>query len=44
MKPRPQKTVGVYERPEKKAIGLKIAIAAAIVMLLAVLVAIFLLR
>jgi hypothetical protein len=43
MKPGPQKTVGVYERPEKKAIGLKIAIAA-VVILSAVLVAIFLLR
>ena len=43
MKREPEKTVGVYERPEKKASGLKIVVAAVLI-LLAVLAVMFLIR
>jgi hypothetical protein len=44
MKRAPEKTVGVYERPEKTSSGLKIALAVAAVILLALVAAMLLLH
>ena len=44
MKPAPEKTFGVYERPAKKASGLKIAVAAIVAIVLVLIAVLFLMH